>query len=387
MIALYLIKVELSTEVGSASMGFAPLTRLQETRSEIRRAKACMLQCSKYWHKCSGYDGLPSPRKTPNPHVTNKLLPKSQHSVTPSWPFPLSIAVGFNFRDERECHYFRLFKDQISSELSGPIQRTLWCWTVLQACENKYIPQLTIATEALKRGLISPKDNSVSHLRDRDYALQQYGKGLGEMQAALDKSKDNLRVALIAALLIFVFESMNGNTKAAVKNVQSAQGVINNTLKCQCHLPFSKHEPFPSNLSDVVEANLLVPFIRSGRHAVALLAGNKSSRPKPDRYFGFQRYLEDYRIPSSFRTICEARRYYECIHFRVFPEHQWEKRLPDSTTLPEEISASACCSWKCSPKLLFRSASPISTFNSSNGIVHFRRCCNFLERRMRLPLM
>jgi hypothetical protein len=200
---------------------------------------------------------------------------------------------------------------------------------------------LTIATEALKRGLISPKDNSVSHLRDRDYALQKDGKGLGGMQAALDKSKDNLRVALIAALLIFVFESMNGNTKAAVKNVQSALGVINNTLKCQCHLPFSKHEPFPSNLSDVVEANLLVPFIRSGRHAVALLAGNKSSRPKSDRYFGFQRYLEDYRIPSSFGTICEARRYYECIRFRIFPEHQWEKRLPDTATLPEEISAPA----------------------------------------------
>ncbi|KAH8791154.1 hypothetical protein BGZ57DRAFT_629433 [Hyaloscypha finlandica] len=61
-------------------------------------------------------------------------------------------------------------------------------------------------------------------------------------RAALDKSKDNLHVALIAALLILVFESMNGNTKAAVKNVRSALGVINNTLKCQSHFPFSKHE-------------------------------------------------------------------------------------------------------------------------------------------------
>lgn len=92
-------------------------------------------------------------------------------------------------------------------------------------------------------------------------------------------------------------------------------------------------------MSELVEDEVLTTLIRLDKPSVALLGTSKSVRHSQDRFFSFQRYLEDFQIPASFGTITEARQYYECIRFRVFSEHNWKKKLSASTSLPEDVSA------------------------------------------------
>jgi hypothetical protein len=304
------------------------------------RRPACS-RCCRYGHTCAGYDDLFDLTSKPV-LILHKLLPRSHdNSLALSSSVPLHLPKGISFQDERERQYFHLFQDYISTELSAGFEATLWSRTVLQACENESIRQLTIATAALKQSIRSWKGPNEMPQTDRAYALQEYGRALKGLRAAVGSSQSNLRIALIAALLIFVFESMYGDAKAAVANIQSALDLINNRLRWQDHSPSNKHGTFPSHFSDQVEDDLLKPFIRLDRPAVALLGRSQGFRPKQNRFFSYQRFLEDYRMPSSFGTISEARQYYECIRFRAFPEHNWEMKLSDSTSLPEGVSAPA----------------------------------------------
>ncbi|KAH7348982.1 hypothetical protein BKA65DRAFT_271906 [Rhexocercosporidium sp. MPI-PUGE-AT-0058] len=301
------------------------------------------LKCCKFGHTCGGYEHLTSVKQllklTP---VRRKLLPKSNDLATTTLAIPLSLTSGIRFEDERESHYFRLFQKHVARELSAGFEGTLWNRIVLQACENESIRRLTVATAALKQTTKLWQDSDEGLQSDREYALEKYGNALKSMKTELSKSQDNLRVALIAALLIFVFENMHGCARAAVMNIQSALDLVNNRLMCHCHslqASSSKQGILQSSISELVEDEVLTTLIRLDKPSVALLGTSKGVRHSQDRFFSFHRYLEDFQIPASFETITEARKCYECIRFRVFPEHNWEKKLIALTSLPEDVSA------------------------------------------------
>jgi hypothetical protein len=52
--------------------------------------------------------------------------------------------------------------------------------------------------------------------RSYEYAFKQYGRALKAMQLALAEKQQDLRMALIACLLVFCFESYIGNQVAAI---------------------------------------------------------------------------------------------------------------------------------------------------------------------------
>lgn len=190
------------------------------------------LRCCKFGHTCGGYEHLAPVKQPPKlTPVRRKLLPKSNDLATTTLEIPLSLASGIRFEDERESHYFRLFQ-KVASELSAGFEGTLWNRIVLQACENESIRRLTVATAALKQATKLWQDSDEGLQSDREYALEKYGNALQSMQTELNKSQDNLRVALIATLLIFAFENMYGDARAAVMNIQSALDLVNNRLVC-----------------------------------------------------------------------------------------------------------------------------------------------------------
>jgi len=147
---------------------------------------------------------------------------------------PSSLAAGIQFQSQRERSYFRLYQDQIASELAGGFDATLWNQIILQACENPAIFALTTATAALKQA--SNVEQSGSKQEEtkmhREEALKQYGKALKGIRNMLSKvGEDDLRIVLIAAILIFCIENMNGHTRHAVKHIQTALHFIRQKLR------------------------------------------------------------------------------------------------------------------------------------------------------------
>ncbi|CZR61401.1 uncharacterized protein PAC_11297 [Phialocephala subalpina] len=303
-------------------------------------------RCTRFGHQCQGYDDESLTRPDP---VIHKLLPKSvvrsaliTFPVSGSAPTAFSLSGGVDFSDELKARYFRLFQDEISDELSAGFETTLWNRVVLQACVNDSIRQLAIATAALKKAR-SERSNILSS-QHRKYALHQYGKALKGIRGILGSSTDSLRIALIAALLTFVFESMFGDTRSAVKNIQSALDLVNQRLLPRTHAcrgPLVTRAFLPPNMVDLIDEDILKSFLRLDRPAVGLLSRSQGSRPTRDGIISSKLYLDDFQIPDKFRTTNEARVCYERIRFRVFPEHKFESKLQECTSLPEGASAPA----------------------------------------------
>lgn len=109
--------------------------------------------------------------------------------------------------NERDGNYFQLFRQDIASELSGGFESILWNRIILQACEDTSIRQLTIATAALKQS-VRLKPGQPDELKNhREYALQKYSQAVKTIQKRLSTGQENIRVALLAALLIFALEA------------------------------------------------------------------------------------------------------------------------------------------------------------------------------------
>ncbi|KUJ19269.1 uncharacterized protein LY89DRAFT_487860 [Mollisia scopiformis] len=316
------------------SKGGCRTCKLRHVKCDESRP-ACK-RCTRWGHQCDGYDDEIVAKKTTR--VVYQLMPKSNaHPVVITCP---SLG-GIGFSHELEARYFRLYQEELSDELSAGFETILWNRVVLQACTNDSIRQLIIAIAALKKAGREPSANLAS--QHRKYALYEYGKALKGVQAALTLRRDGLRIVLIAALLIFVLESMFGDTKRAVTNIQTALDLINQRLLLMSHAcrgPFITRGFLPPSFPDLIEEEILNSFLRLDRPAVGLLSRSKGSRPQ-NKMFSSKLYLEDFQIPETFSSIGEARLYYERLRFRVFPEHAFETKLKDTTSLPEGASAPA----------------------------------------------
>jgi hypothetical protein len=109
--------------------------------------------------------------------------------------------------NERDWHFFQLYQQNIASELAGGFEGKVWNRVILQACENDSIQHPAIATAALKQSArvkSGPADELKKH---REYALQKYSQAVKMLQKQVSMGQGNIRVALLAALLICVLES------------------------------------------------------------------------------------------------------------------------------------------------------------------------------------
>lgn len=59
-----------------------------------------------------------------------------------------------------------------------------------------------------------------------EFALKEYDKALKGMRTAIENRRHDIRTALVACLLVFCFESLQGNPNAAVSNAQSGLNLL-----------------------------------------------------------------------------------------------------------------------------------------------------------------
>ncbi|KAL2070192.1 hypothetical protein VTL71DRAFT_13218 [Oculimacula yallundae] len=303
-------------------------------------------KCSRFGHKCLGYDEQPidteSRTRTRIP-ARQFLLPKSSGTGADVCPMYESIFTVLPFRDERENQYFGLFRDKLARQLSAGFELTLWTQLVLQACETDAIRQLTVATAAMRTAQDTVIDKSQSILH-RKYALEVYGYALKGVQSLLVRGED-IRASLIATLLIFVFESMQGGSERAAMSIQSALRFMNYRVLPKSPEEKEDHvigiyEKCETNRS-LVENEVLKAFIRLDRPAIGLLTRDRDTGKSKPWALSSKWFNSAYEIPFTFQTIDEARYCYERIRFRVFPEDLFENKIQNSANIPRGPSAPA----------------------------------------------
>ena len=294
-------------------------------------------------------DFTPSPSRSPSPSPL-PFPPRVPQVTSPRSLMP----PGVVFQDQKEYQYFCHFRDKTSVELATGFEPALWDTLVLQACDSPSILQLTVATAALSLATKAPYANLWDSEKEvhHQHALQQYGEALKGIQKMVATGQDSMRIVLISALLIFCFESLHGDFRQAIVQVQSAIDMI---VKRITNNAQAYHYPRVNALgirgSAEIDDDLLTAFMRLDRPSLTLLSKRKENAPLlTTRIFTLLFSEEHLEIPRGFAGTAEARVYLEDLKWRVLTTTQppksvtsfWqeepeEENSPDFSIVPLQL--------------------------------------------------
>ncbi|KAG9228504.1 hypothetical protein BJ875DRAFT_489804 [Amylocarpus encephaloides] len=203
-------------------------------RVKCDEAKPDCKRCAKFGVECGGYqkDKLQRPKtrdivpRTPTPRII--LLAKQIHT-------------GPRFADDLEARYFQHYVENIAVQIQGPIRNNIW---------DRLIPQAGVLQPYVRHGIVAlgalTKSRQVAGLQEPDQsypdyqiALIQYGKALKGMRESLSAEARNPRSALIACMLVFCFESLQGNQAIASLHASSLVSIL-------CHWNWENDDTFYS---------------------------------------------------------------------------------------------------------------------------------------------
>ncbi|CAG8972342.1 hypothetical protein HYALB_00005010 [Hymenoscyphus albidus] len=188
--------------------------------------------------KCDGYTDT----------KIKRAPPRALRKEKPDRPLLIPIApasrisVSSPFQDHVEYQYFRLFCDESSERFSDSKDNYFWKIVIPQACHAEdCVKKCVIALVALDRAyrsrqlcLESESESPASedsgnqslsgdsYHRHRNYALRKYGRAILGVQDMMERGTNNVRLALIAAFLIYSFEILDGNIGSAINQLCSA---------------------------------------------------------------------------------------------------------------------------------------------------------------------
>lgn len=180
---------------------------------------------------------------------------------------------------------------------------------ILQACHTEpSILQFTTSISALDRAC--REKDSGTPVEHHQYALQKYHKAVKGIQHVIATRKDSLRIALIAALLIFCFENFHGDIRNAARSTKSAVDCLYAWLE-KTPRGSGGLSPKPS----VLEDELVGIFCRLGRLLViySVMHGSVDGAP------GLAARNNDLNPaatllrspPRKFKNLTEAKKYWE----------------------------------------------------------------------------
>ncbi|TVY46627.1 hypothetical protein LOCC1_G003298 [Lachnellula occidentalis] len=340
---------------------------VRQRRVKCDETKPACLRCTNFGRKCGGYPSqeesppakevnLPGPRRLLSKGLIRRDSTRSitrSPSPSPS-PFPPPVPrvtsprslmpPGVVFQDQVEYQYFCHFRDETSIELATGFEPALWNKLVLQACDSPSILQLTVATAALSLATKAPHSNLWDSQKEahRQHALQQYGEALKGIQTLVATGQDSMRIALISALLIFCFESLHGDLRQAIVQVQSAIDMI---VKRISNNPqayhFSRVNALGIPESAAIDGDLITAFMRLDRPSLTLLSKRKENAPiLTSRIFTLLFSEEHLELPRGFASTAEARVYLEDLKWRVLTTTQppisvtsfWEEELEEENS-------------------------------------------------------
>jgi hypothetical protein len=202
--------------------------------------------------------------------------------------------------------------------------------------------------------LVGNRWNRTPHFH-RQYALQQYGQALKGVREMVATCQDSTRTAIISALLIFCFESLQENVSPTMIHLQSALEIICKRLS---GMSYTYQFPCPGPLGPQTNApindEILMAFMRLDRPSLSLLCRKKGCPPLPaGRIFRLVFPPDGFEIPSTFAAIEQARIILDDLKWRTFPCTQppdpmssmWhiekqETSSPDASAVPWHVQQS-----------------------------------------------
>lgn len=211
-------------------------------------AKPSCERCRKFGIECDGYGTKP---KSYKPDIKKRTIAPKTHFTLLS---PMMIQSGPRIQED-EARYFRFFCEETAAEITGPYKTSIWARLVPQAGETEpFIAYATVALGALAKSIIDCQNNrgavqlSLSNPHFK-FALKIYCKALKGMREAIEQSVVNPRNALIACLLAFCFESVQGNEAAASTHAYGSVHLLYDCHNRNQHLQnmISMGKPLPAS--------------------------------------------------------------------------------------------------------------------------------------------
>ena len=211
----------------------------------------------------------PTPPPTPIKEETTEIVGYRKDEANESQIPPTILRpVGFTF-DPQEGQYFQVFRTHTASELSGFFDSDFWTRSVLQESHSEAsIRHAVVALGALYKTLEkaaesppgSPESNSTYHTDSvpthYNFALQQYGKALTRMRESLERGERRSQRTILMSIVLFTcFQSFTGDHKAAITQIQSGLGLLEERRQ-------DARQPFLSRQEDIVEDELIQMFTR-----------------------------------------------------------------------------------------------------------------------------
>ncbi|KAH7311917.1 hypothetical protein BKA65DRAFT_517813 [Rhexocercosporidium sp. MPI-PUGE-AT-0058] len=301
--------------IATRSRGGCQTCRIRRVKCD--ETKPACIRCKRFGRVCDGYEvnrkiyyyhyEPTTKRGTQKDNILPVTVARSSYS--PSVP-PITI----RFQDEQDEQYFRLFHSETCCALSGGFDTPLWSLIVLQACHDEpCILRCAVAIAALDRACKVRSNESCSDTAEKHHrhALIQYGKALKGVRDVILSRHDSLRTALIAALLIFCFESFHGDVRLALTNVRSAVDLLHGWLaeKSITETPIG-FSPAPH----IVEHDLVSAFGRLDVHLMSWI-----DKPPPQRNKNLScGVTESEPIPLAFQNLAEAKTSFENLATRIF---------------------------------------------------------------------
>jgi len=237
-------------------------------------------------------------------------------------PSPVKwLTTSPHFESEHDIRFYRLYCQQVAIQLPGPFQTDLWNRIIPQACEAEpYVRRVVVGFGALNYAVYGKErgqTQSLSLLKSPEYqyALEEYGKGLRGMHSAIASGKHDRRLALIACLIVFLFESLHGSSFAACNNAKGGLLLLEDFQAS-------------STASHPIEDDILRVYEGLDVH-VLLFVDTRTPEDHRKTLRRFSRVCSS--IPVEFRTLDDVRSFWSAMRRFVFlrrryfpPESSWE---------------------------------------------------------------
>ncbi|KAB8302141.1 hypothetical protein EYC80_005589 [Monilinia laxa] len=200
--------------------------------SELTRRIKCdetkpgCVRCFKFGIYCSGYSRQPDKISSKSRTIV-PILPKGKASNVTRESI-VEVYIGPRFTEELETRYFRYFCENVAARIAGPLPTGVWSEIIPQVCEiEPYVAHGLVALGAFTKHHkeISNGSASSSPHQHREFALREYGKSLRGMQEAINKNSGlSPRTALIACILVFSIEGIQGHQESA--SIHATNGIV-----------------------------------------------------------------------------------------------------------------------------------------------------------------
>jgi hypothetical protein len=176
-------------------------------------------RCARLGVQCDGYT-KPAVKTEihtgPRPLVPKGIVQTSSLRIQPY--------TGPDFSGQDEARYFRFYCENVAAQLSGPLETTLWERIIPQAVETEPIIKHAVVTvAALNKSRMDAAKGMGKSNPHHQFSLLQYGKAKKKIRNTLTGGVSDPRRSLMACLLVFCLESLQGYQSSA--SIQAAVGV------------------------------------------------------------------------------------------------------------------------------------------------------------------